>query len=110
MAAFVAHGAWTTRKNTPKQAVAEAVEPSLGGDAHDTVPMALNADTPAFNLPVAPKRPMLDALIDVIAAINLDGTVHAVSGEAAWKVAPRSRKRCCNAASAARGERCASSA
>ncbi len=92
LAAFVAHGAWTTRKNTPKQAVAEAVEPSLGGDAHDTVPMALNADTPAFNLPVAPKRPMLDALIDVIAAINLDGTVHAVSGEAAWAAMPVTRR------------------
>ncbi len=92
LAAFVAHGAWTTRKNTPKQAVQETLEPGLfhGGD---TVPIA-DADTqmPAFHLPVAPRRPMLDALIDVIAPITLDTTVHAVSGEAAWAAMPVTRR------------------
>ena len=92
LAAFVAHGAWTTRKNTPKQASAEAVEPRLGEDAQDAVPMAVNAETPAFNLPSTPKRTMLDSLIDVIAPITLDGTVHAVSGEAAWAAMPVTRR------------------
>ncbi|OYT94013.1 MAG: cell division protein FtsZ [Burkholderiales bacterium PBB3] len=92
LAAFVAHGAWTTRKNTPKQAIAEVVEPGSGDDARDTVPMAVNADTPAFNLPSAPKRTLLDSLIDVIAPITLDGTVHAVSGEAAWAAMPVTRR------------------
>ena len=80
LAAFVAHGAWTTRKNTPKQAISEAIEPGSGEHGQDTVPMVVDADTPAFNLPSAPKRTLLDSLIDVIAPITLDGTVHAVSG------------------------------
>ncbi len=92
LAAFVAHGAWTTRKNTPKQAIADAVEPGSGEDGHDTVPMAVTAETPAFNLPSPPKRTLLDSLIDVIAPITLDGTVHAVSGEAAWAAMPVTRR------------------
>ena len=92
LAAFVAHGAWTTRKNTPKQAVAEPVEPGYDEDGRTTVPVAVNAETPAFNLPSAPKRTLLDALIDVIAPMTLDGTVHAVSGEAAWAAMPVTRR------------------
>ena len=90
LAAFVAHGAWTTRKNTPKQASAPAQEPGL---YPDTQPLEnVNAETPAFTLPAAPRRPMLDALIDVIAPIGLDSTVHMVSGEAARAAMPATRR------------------
>lgn len=92
LAAFVAHGAWTTRKNTPKQATADALEPSLDAVDDNTGALNLRAETPAFNLPAAPRRPMLDALIDVIAPITLDATVHAVSGEAAWGAMPATRR------------------
>ncbi|OYU43608.1 MAG: cell division protein FtsZ [Burkholderiales bacterium PBB4] len=92
LAAFVAHGAWTTRKNTPKQATLEDVEPGMVDAGGDTVPLVVTADTPAFNLPAAPKRPLLDSLIDVIASITLDTSVHAVSGEAAWAAMPVTRR------------------
>ena len=90
LAAFVAHGAWATRKNTPKQA--EAVEPVSGEGAGDTLPVVVNGQAAAFNLPSVPKRTLLDSLIDVIAPITLDGTVHAVSGEAAWAAMPVTRR------------------
>ena len=69
LAGVVAHGAWTSRKNAPKQATPEVtsgelalegVEPTLDNAAFDSGEM---------RLPVLPRRPAMDALIDVIATV-----------------------------------------
>lgn len=92
LAAFVAHTTWTTRKNAPRQAapeatsdpaLEEAVEPALDSAAFDATAMAL---------PGVPKRLAMDALIDVIASVGLDHTVHAVSGDAAIAAMPSTRR------------------
>jgi hypothetical protein len=92
LAAVVAHGAWTSRRNAPRQALPDtpvdrvsvaAKEPQLADDAVDTVP---------FSLPAAAKRPVMDALIDVIAAIALDGSHSTVSGDAALAAMPATRR------------------
>ena len=89
LAAVVAHGAWTSRKMAPRQALPE--EPGAGS-AHAGVEPRLDADAFAaqdFPLPVPGEKPGLDALIDVIAAITLDGLV---SGEAALAAMPTTRR------------------
>jgi hypothetical protein len=91
LAVFVAHGAWTTRKNTPKQASTQMPDlqqqdPDFGPD---TVPMEMASDAPAFHLPVAAQRLMLDALIDVIAPMTLESPV---PGDAAWAAMPSTRR------------------
>ena len=87
LAAVVAHSAWTSRRNAPKQAEPQA---SAGnGDASDTPRLepALDADVMP---PAAPeKRPGLDALIDVIAPIAMDGPA---SGDAALAAMPTTRR------------------
>jgi hypothetical protein len=92
LAAVVAHGAWTSRRNAPRQALpdvpldrvsAAAKEPELSDDAQDTVP---------FSLPAVAKRPVMDALIDVIATIALDGSHSTVSGDAALAAMPATRR------------------
>jgi hypothetical protein len=86
LAAVVAHGAWTSRRNTPRQAQPEpaqvdpAIEPGL--------------DDPEFEagrltLPLPEKKPLMDALIEVIAPISLDGPV---SGDAALAALPATRR------------------
>ena len=89
LAAVVAHGAWTSRKMAPRQALPE--EPGAGL-AHAGVEPRLDADAFAaqdFPLPVPEEKPGMDALIDVIAAITLDGPV---SGEAALAAMPTTRR------------------
>ncbi|MFZ3127259.1 MAG: cell division protein ZipA C-terminal FtsZ-binding domain-containing protein [Rhodoferax sp.] len=92
LAAVVAHGAWSSRRNTPRQAAPEESgdapseafrEPTLSGDALDPLP---------FALPPVARRPVMDALIDVIATIALDGPATAVSGEAALAALPATRR------------------
>ena len=93
LAAVVAHSAWTSRKNTPRQAQPE-VSPSA-----DAAKKSLNEaerqdprfDGPlaALPLPVPEKKPGLDALIDVIAPITLDSVV---SGDAALAAMPPTRR------------------
>lgn len=102
LAAVVAWNAWTTRRNTPRQAhLAEGTEPRVEETAEPVLvdPQALPeaADTPALDddaplgpLPVPERKPGLDALIDVIAPIELGGT--AVSGEAALAALPPTRR------------------
>jgi len=53
----------------------------------DTVP-----DTDQFTLPPVARRPVMDSLIDVIATLTLDSSVHAVSGEAALAAMPATRR------------------
>lgn len=92
LAGVVAHGAWTSRKNAPKQATPEVtsgelalegVEPTLDNAAFDSGEM---------RLPVLPRRPAMDALIDVIATVALDSSVAVVSGDAAIAAMPSTRR------------------
>lgn len=85
LAAVVAHGAWTSRKNVPRQAEPDDghMEPS---DPDSTTQAAGNFPLP---LPVPEKKPVMDLLIDVIAPITLDGPV---SGDAALVAMPATRR------------------
>ena len=92
LAAVVAHGAWSSRRNAPRQAspeepagspIATFREPTLTGDA---------MDPPPFTLPPVARRPVMDSLIDVIATIALDGPATAVSGDAALAALPATRR------------------
>ncbi len=93
LAAVVAHGAWSTRRNAPRQAQPEPAghpqgspqrEPSLDADAQD--------DTQPMTLPPVARRSVMDSLIDVIATIALDGPTQVVSGEAAIAAMPATRR------------------
>ena len=93
LAAVVAHGAWSARKAAPRQAVPEPLaqedaapqEPVLGehatGDAGTSTWSGMNQ-----------RRASLDALIDVIATVTLDGAHAVVSGEAALAAMPSTRR------------------
>ncbi len=98
LAAIVAHSAWTSRRNTPKQAepvaedeaaaagAAERREPGFDGEA---LPV-MGATDPAFgHATTGERRPGLDPLIDVIAPLALD---HLVSGDAALAALPKTRR------------------
>jgi hypothetical protein len=92
LAGVVAHGAWTSRKNAPKQASAPdmSVEPVLQEPSLEVDDGDLAAGT--LNVPAVPRRPAMDALIDVIACVALDSSVTAVSGEAAIAAMPATRR------------------
>lgn len=87
LAALVVWNNWISRRNTPRQPeqAAVAVEPFLGDEPRNE---------PAFDsepapLPVQERKPGLDALIDVIAPIALDGPA---SGDAALAALPPTRR------------------
>lgn len=84
LAAVVAHGAWTSRKNRPKQAELKPArqDPELS----DPVPLTL-ADL--NTLSHQDKKMALDSLIDVIATIELDKPV---SGETLISCLPLTRR------------------
>ena len=80
---------WLARKNKPRQAepvqprpegAAGAIEPTLDGQVFE--------DT-GFALPVPEKKPTLDALIDVIAPIAMEGPV---TGDAVLAAMPPTRR------------------
>ena len=80
---------WLARKNKPRQA--EPTQPGPEGAAGAIEP---TLDNPAFAdagfaLPVPEKKPTLDALIDVIAPIALEGPV---SGDAVLAAMPPTRR------------------
>lgn len=86
LAILVAWNAWSTRKLAPRQAdvpVARA-EPAPGGE-----PIEPSFDGPLDTLPVPEKKPGLDALIDVLAPIAVEGPV---SGDAALAAFPSTRR------------------
>jgi hypothetical protein len=92
LAAVVAHSAWTSRKNAPRQAQPESV-PSEGSP--ETLAKTERQD-PGFDGPLEPmplpapeKKLGLDALIDVIAPIALESVV---SGDAALAAMPTTRR------------------
>lgn len=103
----IAYNTWNARRNEPRQARPEAPLPESAGErleprADGAPPMAepdrvepsfdASGALPALGpLPAAPdKRPSLDALIDVIAPIALDGRV--VSGDALLAALPATRR------------------
>ncbi len=118
LAGVVAHGAWTTRRNAPKilrteharldDDLAPRQEPGLddmalgsnGGTSLDEA-VGSPATNPGLSqtavgrssfgrtLPPAERRPALDALIDLIAPMQLD---HPVSGEAVMQHMPTTRR------------------
>ncbi len=103
LAAVVAHSAWSTRKNLPKQAKPrepepEPVEPT--GEAGPQEPSALAArQEPSFDvdsglqaltqLTVPDRKAGLDILIDVMVPVALESVV---SGEAALAAMPSTRR------------------
>jgi ZipA, C-terminal FtsZ-binding domain len=117
LAAVVAHSAWTARKNQPKLAsfdatsgeqtstpldvdisLAERHEPSFDVDAgmdlnldtlDDALPASANNFASITRLTALEKKPLLDALIDVIAPVAVDSEV---SGEAAIAAMPGTRR------------------
>lgn len=96
LAALVAWNTWTSRRNTPRQPEVPTtrLEPYEGQERSEPVfspglsegPEGPDAIAP---LPVPEKKPGLDALIDVIAPIVLDGLV---SGDAALAAMPPTRR------------------
>lgn len=86
LAAVVAHGAWTSRRNQPRQAEPEALRVEPQGAEIESERMAQTAPLP---LPLPEKKPALDPLIDVIAPITLDGPI---SGDAALAAMPTTRR------------------
>jgi len=101
LAAIVAHSAWTSRRNAPKQAdpatpeeaasreAAERQEPAFDGDAELPAGAATAQDPVLGALPQPEKKPGLDPLIDVIAPLALEGLV---SGDAALAAMPTTRR------------------
>lgn len=90
-----AYGAWSSRRNAPRQAQPEPQD-SLDADGADAAAGMAGVqrldpvfDTGLSSLPLPEKRPGLDALIDVIAPVALEGVV---SGEAALAALPPTRR------------------
>jgi len=92
LAAVVAHGAWSARKNAPRQALPEAGSDGLPVAGREPTLTEPELDTNPFPLPAVARRPVMDSLIDVIATIALDGPATAVSGEAALAALPATRR------------------
>ena len=98
LAAVVAHGAWTSRKNTPRQAEPQPASPDSAAQTADGDNPAVGLIEPsldgnfgngAFVVPPVAKTPPLDALVDVIAPISLDAPV---SGDAILAALPVTRR------------------
>lgn len=93
LAAIVAHSAWNSRKNAPRQAT---LEPSLDGGSQEVKePTFDSTDLPhpePAPLPVMARKPAMDSLIDVIATLALDPSSPVVSGEAAIAALPATRR------------------
>ncbi len=90
LAALVAWNAWTTRKLAPRQPLAPEDRRDPGeGAAPPREPVEPVFDAGEAPLPGPEKKPGLDALIDVLAPIALDGPV---SGEAALAASPATRR------------------
>lgn len=98
----IAYNTWSSRRHAPRQARPQETESPapgvsvIGGGAAAAEPGETRIDpvfdpqAPLGTPPVAERRPLLDALIDVIAPIALDGRV--VSGEALLAALPATRR------------------
>jgi hypothetical protein len=100
LAALVAYNAWTTRRLAPRQPELPATEPAgpqagLADSLERTEPVldppgAADGElAPVANMPPPERKPVLDALIDVLVRIAVDGPV---AGEAALAAMPPTRR------------------
>ncbi len=91
LAALVAWQTWTSRRNTPRQALPDSPAAATGpvDPLAERREPAFDTDTDPVPLPMPEKKPGLDALIDVIAPIVLESHV---SGEAALAAMPTTRR------------------
>lgn len=87
LALLAAYNAWTSRRNTPRQPEAAVAEPLATGDRQD--PHFDTSLAPPLPIPMAERRPGLDALIDVLATIALEAPA---SGDAALAAMPPTRR------------------
>ena len=88
--AVITYNHWTSRKNQPRQA--EPLDPSLSAErsAHESVPAQEPVLIDDFaGLPQPERKAQIDALIDVIATIEID---QPVSGDAALAALPATRR------------------
>ena len=94
LAGVVAHGAWTSRRNAPRQAQPDplAAGPDTEPQVREPVLTDEGLEPSALVVPHLPRRPAMDTLIDVIATIALDPHVSMVSGEAALAAMPATRR------------------
>lgn len=91
LALLIGWNAWSSRRNAPRQpevAVAERGSMLPEERAEPVLDDVLD-DTPLAPLPLPDKKPALDALIDVLAPINVDAPV---AGEAALAALPTTRR------------------
>ncbi|MEI8324353.1 MAG: cell division protein ZipA C-terminal FtsZ-binding domain-containing protein [Betaproteobacteria bacterium] len=89
LAGVVANNAWSTRKSALRQPQTDPRSPESAALPLEPQFDAVGFDAGLAALPSADKRVALDALIDVIAAINLEAPV---SGEAALAALPATRR------------------
>jgi hypothetical protein len=92
LAGVVAHGAWSARRNAPRQAQPEPSRDSVDALARDPVFGDFEHDSQSMNLPPTARRSAMDSLIDVIATVALDSAHAQVSGEAAIAAMPATRR------------------
>lgn len=90
--AVIGYNTWTSRKNAPRQAAPD--DPVEPGGLDPVEPSFADTDpqVPDMALPTPPKKPALDALIDVIAPVGLDPSTPVVSGDAAIAALPATRR------------------
>jgi hypothetical protein len=90
LVAVVIYNYWMSRKNAPRQAEPQTEplrDPSSSLDSSATFEPVLTDDFPS--IPQPERKPQLDALIDVIAMVDVD---QPVSGDAALAALPTTRR------------------
>jgi hypothetical protein len=92
LVAVVAHGAWSARRSAPRQALPETPSDPVPHADREPVFADVDMGQDPFVVPALARRPAMDALIDVIATIALDGHTPTVSGEAALAAMPATRR------------------
>ncbi len=91
LGAVVLYNHWTSRKNEPRQAdpLIDPVATAPELESEDTAPPEPILTDDFTNLPQPERKAQLDALIDVIATLEVD---HPVSGDAALAAMPVTRR------------------
>jgi hypothetical protein len=92
LVAVIGYNTWTSRKNAPRQAAPDAPVEPAGLDPLEPSFVDTDAQPHDMALPTPPKKPALDALIDVIASVGLDPSTPVVSGDAAIAALPATRR------------------
>jgi len=85
----VVYNQWVSRKSAPRQAEASDNQPPDPATDGDKGPVEPVLEEDFQSLPQPERKPVLDALIDVISTIEVD---HPVSGDAALAAMPSTRR------------------